>query len=291
MVRSALLTVLAASVLAVLAACGRPASGRLAGAAKAKTVTIKGSDTMVILCGRWAEVYMHHNPGVKVQVTGGGSGTGIAALINGGTDICAASRPMKDREREQVKARHGSGVTETPVALDGLTVFLNESNPVGQLSLEQLDAIFRCKVMDWKELGRQPGRIVCYGRENSSGTYLYFKEHVLKNQDFATDVQSLPGTAAIINAVLKDKNAIGYGGEGYETKGVKEVRIAAKEGEPGTLPTLENVVSGAYPLSRKLFFYTTGVPAGEVKAFIGWVLGEEGQRVCDQVGYYPIPKP
>jgi phosphate transport system substrate-binding protein len=256
---------------------------------KAKTITIKGSDTMVILGQRWAEIYMHHHPGLTVQVTGGGSGTGIAALINGGTDICAASRPMKDKEREQIKTRRGKEVLETAVALDGLTIFVNKSNPVEELSLAQLEAIYRGQCADWKDAGGTPGQIVCYGRENSSGTYDYFKEHVLNKQDFAAGVQSLPGTAAVINAVLKDKQAIGYGGIGYATE-VRIVRIAAKAGEKGATPTLENVASGTYPLSRKLFFYTAGEPAAEVKAFTDWVLSDEGQRVCEQVHYYPLPK-
>lgn len=284
-------TILAACGLVALAGCGQPTSGtRPSGGGRARTVTIKGSDTMVILCQRWAEIYMHHNPGVTVQVTGGGSGTGIAALINGGTDICAASRPMKDKEKEQIKARHGKDTTEIPVALDGLTVYVNGANGVEQLTRLELAAIYQCRITDWKDVGGAPGRIVCYGRENSSGTYQYFKEHVLQNKDFATEVQSLPGTAAIINAVLKDKSAIGYGGKGYETKGVKELRVSTKAGEPGTLPSLDNVLTGAYPLSRKLFFYTAGEPAGEAKAFIEWVLGEEGQKVCEQVGYYPMPR-
>jgi phosphate transport system substrate-binding protein len=189
-----------------------------------------------------------------------------------------------------VKSKHAKDAFETAVSLDGLTVYLNAANTVEQLSLEQLYAIYRGKVTDWKDVGGAPGRIICYGRENSSGTFQYFKEHVLKNEDFATEVQSLPGTAAIINATVKDPSAIGYGGKGYETKGVKELRISTKEGEKGTLPSLENVISGTYPLSRKLFFYTLGEPTGEVKTFIDWVLGEEGQKVCEQVGYYPIPK-
>lgn len=268
-------------VLVVLCGCG---SGR-----NTKTVTIKGSDTMVILGQRWAEIYMHHHPGVTVQVTGGGSGTGIAALVNGGTDLCAASRPMKDKERADVKARQNKDVVETAVALDGVAVFLNTENPVQQFDLEQLRKIYRGEITDWKDVGGTPGKIICYGRENNSGTHMYFKEHVLNNQNFATEVQPLPGTAAVINAVVKDKNGVGYGGIGYD-KGVKAVPLSAKSGDKPVEPTMDNVVSGAYPLSRKLFFYTAGEPAGEVKAFIDWTLSDEGQRVCQEVGYYPIPK-
>jgi len=254
---------------------------------RGRTITIKGSDTMVILGQRWAENYMREHPGCVVQVTGGGSGVGIAALINGGTDICASSRPIKDKEKEQVRARHGREVTEIPVALDGIAIFLNEANPVEELDLEQIEAVYRGRITDWKDLGGQPGKIICYGRENNSGTYMYFKEHVLKNQDFAAEVQTLPGTAAVINAVLKDKMAIGYGGIGY-SKGVKAIKVAARKGDKSVAPDMEHVVAGTYPISRKLFFYTIGEPAGEAKAFIEWVLSEEGQKICQEVGYYPL---
>jgi phosphate transport system substrate-binding protein len=274
-------TALLLGAVGLLSGCG---SGR-----NTRTVTIKGSDTMVILGQRWAEIYMHHNPGVTVQVTGGGSGTGIAALTNGGTDICAASRPMKDKERADIRARQNNDVVETAVALDGVAVFLNTANPIQQFDLEQLRKIYRGEITDWKDVGGTPGRIICYGRENNSGTHMYFKEHVLNNQNFATEVQPLPGTAAVINAVVKDKNGIGYGGIGYD-KGVKAVPLSAKAGDKAIEPTMDNVVSGAYPLSRKLFFYTAGEPAGEIKAFIDWTLSDEGQRVCQEVGYYPIPR-
>ncbi|MBI3271120.1 MAG: phosphate ABC transporter substrate-binding protein [Planctomycetes bacterium] len=253
------------------------------------SITLKGSDTMVILGQRWAETYMHHNAGISVQVTGGGSGTGIAALINGGTDVCQASRPMTNKEKEQAKTKRGGEVREIPVALDGLAVFLNEENTVAELSLAQLSSIYRGELTDWKDVGGTPGKIVCYSRENNSGTYAYFKEHVLQKKDFAAEVQSLPGTGAIINAVSKDTASIGYGGIGY-AKGVKAIKVRAKDGDPGIEPSMEMVVNGTYPISRKLFFYVTGEPRPEVKAFIDWVLTEEGQKVCEQVGYYPLRK-
>ncbi|MCX7806405.1 MAG: phosphate ABC transporter substrate-binding protein [Planctomycetota bacterium] len=283
--RLAAMPIAAFAILLAATSCGQ---GDRRGA-KGRTVTIKGSDTMVILGQRWAENYMRKNPGAVIQVTGGGSGVGIAALINGGTDICAASRPMKDKEKEQAKARHGREAVETAVALDGIAVFLNEANPVDELSLEQIEAIYTGGITDWKDVGGPAGRIVCYGRENNSGTYMYFKEHVLRNRDFASDVQTLPGTAAVINAVLKDKSAIGYGGIGY-AKGVKAIRVASKAGEKGVTPDMEHVVAGTYPISRKLFFYTIGEPIREAKAFIEWVLSEEGQNICEQVGYYPVRK-
>ncbi len=259
------------------------------GRSKGQTITIKGSDTMVILGQSWAETYMHHNPGIKVQVTGGGTGTGIAALINGGTDICQASRPIKDKEREQVKSKWKKEIKSFEVALDGLAIFVHESNPLAEISIPQLEQVYSGRITDWKDLGGAPRRIVCYGRENSSGTYAYFKEHVLKERDFATEVQTLPGTAAVINAVSKDPQSIGYGGIGY-SKGVRAIRVRAATDKPACEPTMANVVSGVYPISRKLYFYTVGEPAVQAKAFIDWVLSEEGQKICEKVGYYPLPR-
>lgn len=264
-----------------LAACGGSSEDK-------KTVTVKGSDTMVILGQRWAEHYMQKHPGSLVQITGGGSGTGIAALINGATDVCQSSRPMKEKERNQIRAKFGKDVVEIPVAMDGLAVFVNEANPLREIGLAQLKAVYTGKVADWKNLGREAGTIVSYGRENNSGTYMYFKEHVLNEEDFASGVQTLPGTAAVINAVSKDRLAIGYGGIGY-TKGVKTLKVKKDESSPAVEPTLENVVSGSYPISRYLYFYTVGLPEGPSREFIRWVLGEEGQQVCEKVGYYPLP--
>ncbi len=202
-----------AATLPAVVGCGRAPGGNGGGAGgRGKTLTIKGSDTMVILGQRWAEAYMKKNPGVSVQVTGGGSGTGIAALINGGTDVCQASRPMKDKERGQAKARHGKDVKEIPVALDGLAIYVHPSSPLKAVSIPQLKGIYTGTTKNWKDLGGEDARIVAYSRENNSGTYVFFKEHVLNNEDFAAEVQTLPGTAAIVNAVSKDVKSIGYGG-------------------------------------------------------------------------------
>jgi len=253
------------------------------------TVTIKGSDTMVILSQRWAEVYMQEHQGIVIQVTGGGSGTGIAALINGGTDICQASRPMKPEEFESVKAKRQADAKEIPVALDGVALYVHETSKVKSLTIDQLKQIYQGKLIDWKSVGGKGG-IVAYGRENSSGTYGYFKEHVLENGDFSPQVQSLPGTAAVVNAVSKDPQAIGYGGIAY-AKGVRALKVSAGKGKKAIEPTLATVVSGKYPISRKLFFYTAGEPTGHAAEFIAWALSDEGQKICAEVGYYPLPKP
>jgi phosphate transport system substrate-binding protein len=254
--------------------------------AAAGTVTVKGSDTMVILAQRWAEEYMKKNPGRKVQVTGGGSGTGIAALISGTTDIADASRAIKEEEIAKVRERFNVVPSETPVAKDGVAIYVNDSNPVRQLTPEQLKSIYTGDVTNWKQVGGSDAPIVLYSRENSSGTYVFVKEHVLKNEDYAPNAQTLPGTAAVVNAVAKEKNGIGYGGAAY-AKGVKEVRIVGKDGQAWA-PSAENVKSGKYPLSRSLFMYVRGKPAGGAKEFIDFCLSPAGQAIVTQVGYFPI---
>jgi phosphate transport system substrate-binding protein len=254
--------------------------------AAAGTVTVKGSDTMVILAQRWAEDYMKKNPAKKVQVTGGGSGTGIAALVNGTTDIANSSRSIKDKEIAQVKEKFNAAPVETVVARDGVAVYVNDSNPVAQLTIEQVKGIYLGDIKSWKEVGGKDAPIVLYSRENSSGTYVFVKEHVLGNEDFAAEAQTLPGTAAVVNAVAKEANGIGYGGAAY-AKGIKEVKIVGQDGQ-AYLPNAENVKSGKYALSRPLHMYTRGKPAGEAKDFIDFCLSQGGQAIVTQVGYYPI---
>ena len=259
-----------------------------ASAQQKSNVTITGSDTMVLLGQRWAEVYMKKNPGVSVQVSGGGSGVGIAALLNGTVDIAQSSRPMKDSEKEQLKSKRSLDAVELAVALDGVAVYVNEGNPVRELTLEQLMKIFTGAITNWKEVGGRDGRILLYGRENSSGTYAYFQEHVLKNADFHPATQALPGTAAVINAVSKDPRGIGYGGVAY-IKGVRAMLVKENAASAGIAPTLENVQNNTYPISRFLYWYTAGTPSGRIKQIADWVLSGDGQSVIEDVGYYPIP--
>ena len=254
-----------------------------------KPVTVKGSDTMVILTQRWAETYMKENPDRMIQVTGGGSGVGIAALINGGTDICDASRPMKDVEKEQVKSRQGRDVKEIAVALDGVAIYVHESSTIQSLTQPQIKGIYTGQITNWRDVGGKDMKIVPYSRENNSGTYVFFKEHVLGNADYAREIQTLPGTAAVVNAVSKDPASIGYGGIAYAS-GIRAIPIRRDEKSDAVAPSLATVQSGEYPLSRSLFFYTIGEPSGDVKAFIDWVLSQEGQKICEEVGYYPIVK-
>jgi phosphate transport system substrate-binding protein len=254
---------------------------------RAEPITIKGSDTMVILGQRWAEAYMAAHPGTVIQVTGGGSGTGIAALINGTTDIAQSSREMKEEERKQVQDKSGVVPEEIVVARDGVTVYLHASNAVAEITMEQLRDIYTGRLTNWKQLGGPDGPITVYGRENNSGTYVFFKEHVLANQDFAAAVQTLPGTAAVVNAVAQDPRGIGYGGAAY-AQGVKELPIKPDAASPAVSSSAENVKSGAYPLARPLYFYLRTAPAGDTKTYIDWVLSPDGQRLVTEVGYFPV---
>ena len=256
-------------------------------AVRAETITVKGSDTMVILGQRWAEEYMKKKPGTTLQVTGGGSGTGIAALISGTTDICQSSRSMKPAEKEKLRDRYNTTGVEIAVARDGLSIYLNSSNPVNELSMEQLKGIFTGKITNWKEVGGPDARIIVYSRENSSGTYVFFKEHVLGGADFTPRAQTMPGTAAVVNAVAKEKFGIGYGGAAY-AKGIKILNVKKDPASAAITPSKATVLNGTYPLARPLFFYLRAKQAGEIKSFIDWVLSGEGQAIVEKVGYYPV---
>ena len=253
----------------------------------ARGLTVKGSDTMVILGQRWAEQYMNANPGRIIQVTGGGSGTGIAALINGTTEICMASRPMKADEKRKLRDRYQTMGFEIPVAKDGLSIYLNEQSQVKELSFAQLRDIYTGTITNWKQVGGPDAQIVLYGRENSSGTYVYFKDNVLLGRDFSARCQTLPGTAAVVNAVAKDPNGIGYGGAAY-AKGIKDCAVKKDATSAAVLPSAATVKDGSYPVTRDLYLYTRTKPAGEAKKFIDWVLSSEGQSLATQVGYVPV---
>ena len=254
----------------------------------AGNISIKGSDTMVRLGQRWAEEYMKTHKDVTLQVSGGGSGTGIAGLLNGGTDICQASRDMKPQEYADAESKK-IVPHRVAMALDGIAVFINEANPLKELSLEQLRGIYTGFITNWKEVGGPSHIIILYGRENNSGTYGYFKEHVLKNEDFADATQTLPGTAAVVNAVAHDKFGIGYGGIAW-AKGVKAVAVKKDEETPGVEPSVEMVVNGTYPISRELYWFFNGSPSGELRDLLNWALSEDGQRIAQEIDYVPLPK-
>ena len=253
----------------------------------AKPITITGSDTMVIMNARLAEGFMAKNPGTFVQVTGGGSGVGIAALINGTVDIAAASRPIKTSEIDKLKARFATTGYAHPIARDGLSVYLNTANPVKELTLAQIRDMYTGKITNWRQVGGNDAPVVLYSRENSSGTYTYFKDNVLLGRDFSPRAQTLQGTAGVVNAVAKDANGIGYGGAAY-AKGIRFAAVKKDDKSPGVLPSLETVRSGQYPISRFLYLYTRVKPSKDMKAFIDWATGAEGQAIVSKVGYFPV---
>ena len=257
----------------------------------APTITVKGSDTMVILAQSWAEAYMRANPDVKLQVTGGGSGVGIAALQNRTTDICDASRPIKSREIAECIKAFGHRPTEYKVALDGLSVYVHADNPIRELTVQQIRLVFLGRIRNWSELGGFDAPITLYSRENSSGTYEFFKEHVLDGQDFAASAQTMPGTAAVLQALAQDRNGIGYGGAAYG-KGARHLAIKKDSMSPAVEPTESAVVDGTYPIWRYLYIYVNpALDRGAIGAYVSWIRSEAGQKVVKDIGYFPLPKP
>jgi phosphate transport system substrate-binding protein len=250
-------------------------------------ITIKGSDTLVRLGQRWAEEYMKIHPEIIIQVSGGGSGTGIAALLNGTTNICEASRDMKEKEYKTAKEK-GISVYRISVALDGIAVFLHENNPVNELTFAQLKGIYTGSITNWKEVGGKDARIILYGRENNSGTYAFFKEHVLNEEDYSDYTQTLPGTAAVVNAVSKDENGIGYGGIAW-AKGVKFAGVKHDDKSLAVLPDIKTVSDGTYPISRELYWFFNGQPTGELKKLVNWALSPDGQKIAEVIDYVPLP--
>ncbi len=258
--------------------------------AAGKMIQVKGSDTMVNLMSNLAEEYMKAHPGTMVAVTGGGSGTGIAALLNGTTDICAASRAFKD---EETKLATSKKITPTPaiVGLDGLAVMVNANNPVSELTLEQLRKIYTGEYTNWSDVGGPSKPIVLLSRESNSGTYVYFQEHVLEKSDYAKSALLLPSTAAITKSVSEDAAAIGYGGIAYaQHAAVKMIKVKTSADAPAVSPSTETVLNGTYPISRPLYLYTNGQASGDVRAFVDYVMSDAGQKILTDTGYISAPK-
>jgi phosphate transport system substrate-binding protein len=275
---------LAAALALSLGAC-RTAERGAAETGAAGTIQVKGSDTLLMLSQRWAEAFMDENAEAVVQVTGGGSGVGIKALVEGTTDVANASRPIKDEEREEARAR-GVDVNEIAVAVDGVCFIVNPANPLNELSVARLGDVYRGKVKDWGAVGGA-GKIMCYGRQSTSGTYEFVKEHVLGNADYRADIQELPGNAILCDSVARDKNAVAYVGYGYAAKrtDVKILAVKKDDASPAIKPTHEAVGAMEYPISRYLFCYTNGKPAGATQAFLSFALSDEGQRIVEEVEY------
>ena len=263
--------------------------GLVAGA-RASEITVKGSDTLVILAQKWAETYMGLHSEVKIDVTGGGSGIGFAALQGQTTDLCDASRQIKPAELQKCVIAFHKRPTEYKVALDGLSVYVNEQNPVNELTLDQLKGIFTGKITNWKEVGGPDAPITIYSRENSSGTYEFFKGSVLQGEDFASSAQTMPGTAALVQAVGHDKGGIGYGGAAYGS-GVKHLGVKKDAATAAVQPTEENVLNQSYPIWRYLYVYVNpALDKDAVAAYLTWIRSDDGQKIVKEQGYYPLPE-
>jgi len=253
-------------------------------------VTIKGSDTMVHLVKEWASAYKKQAPNVELIVTGGGSGTGVAALINGTTDICMSSRNINEKELAEAKSK-GKDVKEVTVAMDGIAIAVHRSNPRTVITMAELKDIYTGKVSNWSELGGLDKPILALSRESSSGTYVFYQEHVLEKQDFHPNTRLMAATSAIIQGVQSDAGAIGYVGLGYaESAGdkVKILPVKADPDKPAVLPSIETVRNGDYAIARALFFYTPGEPQGIAKAFEDFCTSPAGQKIVEAQGYVSL---
>ena len=285
--------------LLTLTACAVPAGGG-AGSDQPTSqpqttayIQNKGSDTMVNLALAWAEKYQSEHPDVSLSVTGGGSGTGLAALVNGTVDIANASRQIKQEELDQAKA-NGIDPVEFVVARDAIAVIVNPENPVTQLTLRQISDIYSGKINNWKEVGGDDRPIVRLSRETNSGTHVYFLEKVIRLGDktnktlFSTDTLLLPSSEGIINEVRQNPNAIGYDGLGYVPPDLKMIAVARDDTGPFVLPSIQTVNDGSYPVARDLYMYTGGQPSGAVKDYLDWILSSEAQAIVAQLGFVPI---
>lgn len=250
---------------------------------------IKGSDTMLPLSQKEAESFMKENKSASVMVTGGGSGVGIAALIDGTTQIAQSSRKIKMDEKLKLQEA-GVSYKEVVVAFDALAIIVNPANKVSQLTREQLEGIFTGKIKNWKDVGGEDMKIVVYSRETSSGTYEFFKEHVMKQKNFASNVLSMPATGAIVQSISQTKGGIGYIGLAYLNKDVKAIKVSYNQGKTYTVPSMENAKNKTYPIVRPLQYYYNIKFAAKVKPYMDYVLSAKGQKVIEEVGYVPLSK-
>jgi len=278
--------------LFLLTSCG-PDSSETASDSSASYIENKGSDTIVNLALAWAEQYQSDHPEVRISVTGGGSGTGIAALVNGTVDLANASRQIKDEEVSEAKS-NGVDPMEHIIARDAIAVIVNPENSVNELTLQQIADIYSGKISNWSEVGGENRPIVRLSRETNSGTHVYFLETVLRmgNSDnktlFSTDTLLLPSSEGIIAEVRQNPNAIGYDGLGYVPDDLKMIAIAEQDGGAYVLPSIPSVNDKTYPIARDLYMYTNGEPTGVVREYLAWILGTEAQQIVADLGFVPV---
>jgi len=294
MSRNLMVSITCVVLVGLVAGLGGCKKGGESAAETSKTViSNSGSDTMVNLAQAWAEAYEQVDPNVSVEVGGGGSGVGIRDLIQGIVDIANASRKMKDSEKEQAKANTGKDPIEWIVGYDAMAIYVHKDNPVEELTIEQLAQIYGegGTVDKWSQLGITidgSDEIVRVSRQNSSGTYFFFRENVLDKKDFKLGSRDMSGSKDVVELVSRTPGAIGYSGMGYKTDEVKFVKIKPSDGGQSYLPTLENVVAEKYSLARPLHMYTLGQPEGHVKTYLDWIFASVGQAIVKDTGYVPV---
>ncbi len=280
-------------LLALAAGACSPANGAQAAPETSAYIENKGSDTIVNLALAWAERYQADHPEYRISVTGGGSGTGIAALLNGTVDVANASRQIKSEEIEQARSV-GIEPVEFVIARDAIAIIVHPDNPVDQLTLQQLSDIYSGKITNWSEVGGEDRPIVKLSRETNSGTHVYFLENVLRLGDsenktlFSMDTLLLPSSEGIINEVRQNPNAIGYDGLGYVPPDLKTIAVAAAPDAAYVQPGIATVNDGTYPIARDLYMYTAGEPDGAVKTYLDWIMGPEAQQIVAELGFVPV---
>jgi phosphate transport system substrate-binding protein len=282
--------------LLLLAGCGGSGAGGTAGG-HAETIANIGSDTMLQLAMAWSEAYKVVEPGVNVEVSGGGSGVGIAGLINGSVDLANSSRAFEEKEAADLHAKSGKDPVGVTVGYDALSIYVHKDNPLQEITMEQLAQIYSKdgKIRKWADLGVQvPGakgdEIIAVSRQNNSGTHHYFKEAVIgKKGMLRPDCVNQNGSADVVNLVGTTPNSIGYSGMGYRTAAVKILKVSRVAGEPSVLPSIESTLDKTYPISRPMFLYTAGEPEPGIKKYVEWILSEPGQRILVENGYVPLP--
>jgi len=258
----------------------------IAGFAQTK-ITVKGSDTVLPLSQKEAESYMKKNSSASITVIGGGSGVGIAALLDNTTDIAMASRALKMDERLKLQDA-GRAIKEVTIAYDALSVIVNPQNKVSKLTREQLEGIFTGKITNWKEVGGDDMKIVVYSRETSSGTYEFFKEHVMNKKNYASTVLNMPATGAIVQSVSQTKGAIGYIGLAYMEKNVKDIQVSYDKGKTYVMASVENAKNKSYPIVRPLYYFYNTSLEKKVKPYVDFILSTEGQKIVSDVGYIQL---
>jgi phosphate transport system substrate-binding protein len=293
------LAILAGLSGSLVGGCGESDNGTASSGPK-KPIANIGSDTMVNLAIAWADAYTTVDPTVSVEVNGGGSGQGVAALINGSCDIANCSRAFEEKEIADFKSKHpGKDPKEYMVGYDALSVFVHKDNPMTEISIDELQQLYMKdgKLGKWSQLGigNIPGakgdEVILVSRQNNSGTYHYFREAIVgKKNEMRNGTVDMNGSKDVVDLISKTPNAIGYSGMGYATPAVKHLKVSKKKGDPAVEPTIATTLDKSYPIARPMYMYTSGAPAPHVQKFLDWVLSEAGQKIVADTGYVPVQK-